>query len=119
MNKYRLKKEAVPFFQDKYAKEIHTFDTWDSIGVDIKALDEVEAAYISYGIQRNESPMNLSGWGNGEGCHFCFTIHFPSAQYREHDMFSKGRVTRELMDVIQRDVNNFYSDFLEQENSHD
>lgn len=27
MNKYRLKKEAVPFFQDKYATEIHTFDS--------------------------------------------------------------------------------------------
>ena len=115
MAKFRLKKEAVPFFQDKHATAIYSFDTWDSIGVDMKALEEVEPAYITYGHQDNNNVRtSLSGWGK-EGSHFHFTLNFPSMEWREHDDFSQGRVLRKLMDEIQVNVDRFYESFLNKE----
>ena len=48
MKKYRLKKEAVPFFVDKLATAIYDWDVWQKYNVDDKALDEVEDARIEY-----------------------------------------------------------------------
>jgi len=50
-----------------------------------------------------------------KGGEFEFTVVFPSMKYREHDIFSKGRITRELMSEIQRVINNFYTDYQEYE----
>lgn len=118
MKNYRLKPEAVPFFKEKYATAIYPYDTWEGIGVDVKALDEVKDAYISYGHadQRpNGISTSLGGWGCDEGSRFHFTLHFPSMKFMEHDKFSKGRITRELMEKIQKEVNYFYSQFINEE----
>lgn len=114
MKNYRLKTEAVPFFKDKYATTIHTYDVWESIGVDLKALEEVKDAYLTYGHKdKDNRGASLSGWdGQGNGSYFHFTINFPSTKHEEYDKFSNGKVVRQLMDKIQRDVDNFYLDFV-------
>lgn len=115
MKNYRLKKEAVPFMLEKYATQILPLDTWESNGIDIKALEEVKPIFLSYGRQTSEISKTLCGWNN-EGSHFEFTINFPSVQYFEHDKFSKGRIVRELMDKIQYQIDDFYTKFVSEEN---
>jgi len=105
---YRLKKEAVPFLNEKHATDIYPLDVWESLRVDIRALEEVKPAFISYGVG-----SSLSGWGQEEGSKFHFTINFPSLAHREYDEFSKGRHMRDFMDMMQREVDRFYFKFLE------
>ena len=113
MKKYRIKKEAVPFILEKHATRVYDLGTWESIGIDINALEEVKPAHISFGIKTGENSANLGGWSKENGAEFEFTIHFPSVSFYEYDKFSKGRVTRELMDRIQRQIDNFYYGFLD------
>ncbi len=115
MKNYRLKKEAVQFFKDKYATSIYPLDTWDDIGVDIIALEEVEEMYIEYGhYSLNGNGSSLSGWGE-KGTYFHFTITFPSVKYNEHDKFNNGKTTRDLMNRIQNQINYFYQEFVNDE----
>lgn len=112
MKNYRLKPEAVPFFKEKHATSIYPFDTWESLGVDVKALEEIEDAYLTFGHKdKNNKSSSLSGWDGANGSHFHFTIHFPNTKFGEHDKFGNGRIVRELMNKIQRNIDNFYSDF--------
>ena len=114
--KYRLKKEAVPFFKDNLKTAILDWDTWTkTYNVDEKALEEVEPAYITRGHKTDEISTSLGGWRADGGGELEFTIHFPSIKMREHDEFSKGRVCRELMDIMQADVNLFYERFINDE----
>lgn len=112
MKKYRIKKEAVPFILEKHATNIYTLDIWESIGIDIKALEEVEPVHLSYGIETSERVKTLGGWSVKDGAKFSFTIHYPSMKYREHDKFSKGRKIRDLMNTIQNEINYFYEQFM-------
>jgi len=114
MRKYRLKKEAVTFFKEKYATAIYPIETWDGLGIDMVALEEVEDAYLVFGhesLRPDSKSSSLGGWDQ-EGSRFYFTIRFPGVKFGEHDKFSNGKVVRELMNKIQRDINNFYSDFV-------
>lgn len=110
MKNYRLKKEAVQFFKKDLATRIHTGDVWEKLNVDEIALEEVEEAYIEYGHPLGDSGSSLSGW-NKKGTHFHFTIVFPSVKYNEHDKFTKGKLTRELMNNMQYHINNHYNQF--------
>ena len=112
MNNYRLKKEAVKFFKEKYATEINTLGVWEDIGIDIVALEEVEKAYLTFGHKDLENKSSsLSGWNSEMGSHFHFTLHFPSAKYKEHDKFSNGKILRKLLNKFQEQVDYFYSNF--------
>lgn len=110
--KYRLKKEATVFFKQDLATLIADLSFWFGLQVDKSALEEVEETYISFGIKTSESGSSLCGWDGDKGSHFHFTINFPSVKFCEHDKFSNGRVTRELMDVIQNKISDFYSQFV-------
>ncbi len=101
MKNYRLKPEAMPFFNEKHATSIYSYDTWEKLGIDMNALEEVQDVYLAFGhqsLREQDKSTSLSGWSDKEGSHFHFTIHFPSVKFREHDQFSNGRVIRELMD---------------------
>lgn len=111
MEKYRLKKEAVPFFADKMATRIYDWDVWQKYNVDDKALEKVEEARIEYGIKTSASGAKLGGWSNDDERELCFTIVFPSMKYQEHDIFSKGKMVRELMNRIQGVINKFVEEF--------
>jgi len=108
---YRIIKEAVPFILEKHATAIYSLETWNSIGIDIKALEEVKPAFVSYGIKSGERSTDLSGWDKENGAKCCFTITFPSMQHQEYDKFSKGRMIRELMNKIQNNIDYFYQQY--------
>ncbi|WP_035593287.1 hypothetical protein [Elizabethkingia anophelis] len=114
MKHFRLKKEATPFFKEKYATTIYDYEQWEKLGVDINALEEVENAFLTYGhSDKKNRSSSLSGWSIDEGSHFHFTITFPSVKMFEHDKFSNGKVIRSLMNKIQNNINHFYSDFID------
>ena len=112
MKNYRLRNEAVSFFKKDIATAIKSIDDWNAIGVDVNALEEVEELYIRYGIPTGEKGKSLSGWDKDEGSHFHFTIVFPSVKHNEHDKFVDGKLTRELMNKVQKQLNTFYQDFI-------
>lgn len=132
MSKYnrpcRLKKEARPFFEEKLADRTLDYKQWhDYYHMDENALEEVEEVYITYGAKRyskystSGTTNDLGGWSNpdndeykkkGEaGGKFCFTIHFPSMKWEEHDKFSKGRLIAGLMDRIQKEADWYFKQF--------
>lgn len=123
MSKYRLKKEAIPFFNDKLSTAICDWHVWNEYHVDDKALEEVEEVYIDYGIKTSDTGSTLSGWKNGEGSELRFTIKFPSMKHYEYDKFTKGKMVRELMNRIQNVANGFADEFyqgtLENKNKED
>ena len=116
MKKYRLKKEAVPFFKEKHVTSIYSLDVWDNLGVDEKALEVVEDACLFYGQKTSQYGSSLGGWSEKEGAKFFFTIQFPSVKMQEYDKFSNGKVMRGLMDKIQNVINYFQVDFLNESN---
>lgn len=111
MKQHRLKKEAVQFFNEKYATAIYPFDIWEKQGVGMNALEEVEDTIIKYGHVASQTSNSLSGWSE-DGSKFHFTIVFPSVKFGEHDKFSGGESVRELMDKIQSKINSHYRDFV-------
>lgn len=119
MKKYRLKSEAIPFFKEKFATAIYDITVWESLNIDTKALEEVEDTYISYGHERidkdGSKTGSLCGWSQEDGAKFHFTIHFPGMTFKQHDEFSKGRLTRELMNLIHIDLNNYFLRFNNKE----
>ena len=114
---YRLKSEAVPYFLDKHLTAIYSLETWNGIGVDIKALEEVKEPYISYGHAYSHGEdskcSTLGGWDK-DGYRFNFTIHFPSVKMYETDSFSKGNIVRKLMNRFQSQIDYFYNEFAEE-----
>lgn len=113
MKKYRLKREAIQFFDDKYKRAVQDAYLWHEAGVSENAIEEVEEVYLSYGIKR-DNYSNLGGWSNLEnkdsGSHFCFTINFPCQDYREYKEFSET-VIPVLMRDIQAVINKNYEQF--------
>ena len=52
MDKYRLKKEAIPFFKKELACSVLSLDTWTkTYNVDPSAIEEVEDCFVSYGFE--------------------------------------------------------------------
>lgn len=113
MLNYRLKEQAVPFINEKHATSIYSLDIWKSLGIDINALEEVEPIYLTYGHINSRGSGNLCGWDE-KGAKFHFTVNFPSLKHCEYDKFSSGRMTRALMDKIQRQIDNYFEDFINQ-----
>lgn len=113
MKKYKLKKEAIQFFKEDLATKVYPKDIWDNLSVDLNALTEVKEPFISYGKKTGKESSSLCGWSPESGARYEFTINFPSLTFHEHDVFSKGRITRELMNSIQDAVSEYYENFLE------
>ena len=112
MKNYRLKKGAVPFFKEKHATSIYSWETWQKLQVDDTALEEVEECFVSYGHSDLENKSaSLSGWNPEKGQHFHFTLNFPSMKYGEHDKFTNGKSVREMMNSIQSQLDYFYTSF--------
>lgn len=113
MKKFRLKKEALPFFDEGLASDIRPLYEWQQqYKITELALEEVEPLYVTYGIKSGVNSHNLNGWGEKQGSHFHFTLHFPSVKFSEHDKFAKGKMTGKLMEKIQHVLNQFYEEFL-------
>lgn len=128
----RLKKEARPFFKEELARSVMDFDNWKELKVDENALDEVEEVFITYGNKRYPkyasyeniyeefgmwcNPDNDEYKKNGEaGATLCFSMHFPSCKWEEHDRFMKGRMVAGLMDRLQTEADNYFKQFVSDE----
>lgn len=126
----RLKKEARPFFKEELARKIMNFDEWKDYKVDENALEEVEEVFITYGNKRyskysSNVSEDLGCWCNPEndeykkngtaGATLCFSIHFPSCKWEEHDRFMKGRMVAGLMDRLQSAADNYFKQFVADE----
>lgn len=120
MSKYRLKKEAVPFFKRDISTNVLDYDQWTKhYNVDEKALEVVKPVHITYGFRDKHGSGSTCGWSNDDGVAFHFTLNFPSMKYHDYDKFSKGKMTRSLMDRIQSVVDDFQEKFTNQENKED
>ena len=113
-SKYRLKKEARQFFDKKYHDKINNLKQWNSYGIPIQVLNEVERVYIDYGHDRlsekgDVKSSSLSGWESKQKdsdgqAHYCFTV-------KVQDI---SRVTNEkveackLLDEIQKVLNKYF-----------
>lgn len=111
MKRYRLKRNAVPYFDDKYADKIYSYNVWEKDNISINALEEVEPIYISYGFDK-KGYTDLSGWSNDDGAHFHFTINFPLTNLKEYNLI-KTRMP-DIMRDIQNIVNQKTKDFTKQ-----
>lgn len=112
MKKYRLTKEAVPFFKEELATKIGDYEFWKVYNVDEKALEEVEPVTIEYGQITSKTSSRLGSWDAEKGQELFFTLRFPSMKFYEHNKFAKGRVVRELMNRLQAEANSFMLDFM-------
>ena len=127
---HRLKKEALPFFKEDLSRETHNIEEWKRLfNIDENALEEIKEPVITcghhtYGKDGLPVTATLAGWENPEnsaakehkrigGTHYCFTIHFPSVKWEEHDKFMKGRMVRELLDRLQQEADRYFMDFLD------
>ena len=124
----RLKKEARPFFKEELARKVLDFDEWKKYYIDENALEEVEEVFITYGNKRyskyssNNIYEDLGMWANpdndehkknGEaGATLCFSMHFPSCNWEDHDRFMKGRLVAGLMDRLQSAADNYFKEFI-------
>lgn len=127
----RLKKEARPFFKEELARRVLDFDEWKKYNIDENALEEVEEVFITYGNKRyskyssNNIYEDLGMWANPDndenkkngkaGATLCFTMHFPSCNWEDHDRFMKGRLVAGLMDRLQRAADNYFKEFVSDE----
>lgn len=116
MKKYRLKEKAYPYFKKDLQTKVFDLDMWKrDYNVCEEALEEVCPCYITFGIPTSSKGTMLRGWSapdsENPGARFHFTIHFPSMKCREYDEFSKGNLTRVLMETIQRDVDYWWQQF--------
>jgi len=97
MKQYRLKREALQFFDDNYRRWIYPYSVWEEKNISLNALEEVEPVYISYGMDK-KGYTDLCGWGNDDGSHFNFTVNFPLTSNKEHNQI------KERMSDIMRDI---------------
>lgn len=112
MKKYRLKKEAIPYFRTKLATTIWDYSQWQEIGVDNVALEEVEPCHIEYGHRTGSDTKRLSGFDSDDGGRFRFTIVFPSMKHKEYNEFSKGKLMGDLMRHMQELANRYFEDYV-------
>ena len=121
---HRLKKEALKFFKEDLSTKVMSVTDWkERYNIDENALEELTMPVITYGIKDGNDCTSLSGWSNPEnkechsnkleGSHYCFTIHFESMKYEEHDRFSKGRVMRDFMERLQNEADRYFQQFVE------
>jgi hypothetical protein len=113
MTKFRLKKEARQFFDEKYHKIIWPENTWKEQKFMLELLEPVERVYIECGHENRTEDQKIrsvsnSGWsrtGEHDGeSRFHFTIKIQDVDYLDHER--KINPT-ELMDMVQATVNDY------------
>lgn len=110
---YRLKNDAVQFFDDKHSKKVKPISYWFEIGVSIYALDEVEPIFITYGIRTSDISTSVSEWdSNGSTAKFHFTINAYDISLKEYNFLKEEKNIRDMMNNIQNEISNFIDEKL-------
>ena len=108
MKKFRLKRDAVPFFNKKYTTEVQEFDVWKSWKIDINALEEVESVFMTYGHKTSENVNSMCEWGNKDGAKFFFTLNLPTMSRGQFEAFKQPKVLRQFMNDCQKTANIYF-----------
>ena len=107
--KYKLKKEARQFFDEKHHTNIYPIEVWKKEGIHINLLDEVDRVYIDYGIKFSESGTGLKGHsGEKKEAHYEFTIRVLDMDYKEYENVKVAPLMDELQKVCDRYFKNGY-----------
>lgn len=102
--KYKLKKDARQFFDEKYHEKIQPLEYWNEITVHKNLLDEVERCYIDYGHEFG-TRTDLSGWTSiGNKAEFRFTLNVTDINNTDYDKVNVA----ELMDEMQKVCNKYF-----------
>lgn len=109
MRKFRLKSEAIPFFDEKFHNKVADFNFWDENGISKNAIYEVGKCYVNLGIKRNDVRTDISGWREGES-HYHFTVYVEHS-YAEHDKFKSEHI-HGLLHSIEITANEYLKETL-------
>lgn len=104
---FRIKKEAVQFFDKKYATKSYRSATWYDAGIHSNALEEVEKINIVYGIKKSDCGSDLSSWSDGT-TKVHFTIEIRGEDYKQNDKTIDEINIRDLMNRFQDTLNEIY-----------
>ena len=110
MAKYKLKKEARQFFDEKFHEKIYPLDVWKKEVISIKLLDEVDNVYIDFGIKSSESGTSLQGWCSDNGnpkAHFHFTVNVTDISNSNYESVNIPHV----MDEMQKMLNKYFKTY--------
>lgn len=108
MKNYKLKKEAVQFFQEKYAEDILPFETWRDLQVNMNALEEVKVVEVLVGMKddsgRSSSISSWSSNGENKGATFWFTAHLHGMSNHSYHLFTEGNWRQEIAMVLEEAI---------------
>jgi hypothetical protein len=113
MTKYKLKKEARQFFEDKYHQEIKEISFWKDLCIPIQLLDEVDIVYVDYGhesiLTSGTKTSSLKGWSReGKRAEFRFSLQVNDIEISDYEKVD----IVELMDEIQKVTNSYFKYWL-------
>jgi len=99
---FRLKRDACKYFDEDFAIRISPICDWDFWTINRNAIEEIEGAYISFGIKKEPHSVSrsLSGWNDENGSVFHFTINVPFFTMKEHEDINNEMKIRAIMDKI-------------------
>jgi hypothetical protein len=111
MTKYRLKKEARQFFDDKFHRYAEPMKFWTNHKIHRNLLEEVELVHIEYGhlekADKNSQIIDLCSWENNEAV-FRFILRVNEINNYKFDAVKIA----ELMDEMQKVVNGYFNFYL-------
>lgn len=109
MEKYRLKKEALPFFDEKYHCQIGDLKYWNCHDINRNAIEKVENCRVEYGHIKDIGTTQLCGWRSSEAeCHFNFRVVVPDSTSDLYQRLRRDDAIRDIMNVIQNDLNLYF-----------
>ncbi len=107
---YRIKKEALPFFDNKFASKIYSLPTWMGMHIPKQALEEVSDCFVSYGIKKENDVTILCGWDSkNQTAHFDFTVHFLNCSNEQYNYINTNDKVHILMDRLTAVAKQFYN----------
>lgn len=107
---FRLKKEALPFFEYKFKNISKPADWWRDKSISNTALELAPKAYIRQGISigNDESYKKMSSHtSNTELTEVHFTLCIDSTSNRDYNEFIKEGNVRELIEALEETANDF------------
>lgn len=114
--KFKLKKQARQFFDEKYHKAIKELKYWQEEKIRSELLDEVDAVYVDYGHEHTLSSgtrcSDLSGW-DSEKAQFKFTVNILDIKNTDYEKIKVA----EMMDEIQKTLNKYVKQWWLQNSS--
>ena len=111
MENFKLKDDAVPFFDSEFRQRIESIDFWKQNHVSKSALELVNNIFITRGIRTSESCTDMFMWdGTGK---FYFTINVLDMKKNDYDLISRDKtLMTKLMSCIQKESTKFIESLI-------